>query len=106
MTDTDKILQALARLEAGQLTLQETVNQQGNSIRGLQETVNHQGNTIRGLQEGQQNLDLKVEAFHSEQIKANQEILSTLVEFGEINARHTDQRLTRIEKHLNLPPVK
>jgi hypothetical protein len=47
-----------------------------------------------------------VEAFHAEQTKANQEVLSTLVEFGEINAQHTEKRLTQIEKHLNLPPVK
>jgi chromosome segregation ATPase len=127
MTDTDKILQALARLEAGQLTLQETVNQQGKAITGLQEGQKALQTDVQGLQtdvknlqegqktlqtdvsflkEGQETLDLKVEAFHAEQTKANTQILTMLTDMNEINAKAIDNRVTRIEKHLNLPPLK
>jgi chromosome segregation ATPase len=61
---------------------------------------------VKSLQEGQKTTDLKVEAFHSEQKRANTEIVSTLHEIGEVNAKDTDKRFERIEKHLNFPPIK
>jgi hypothetical protein len=113
MPDTDKILQALKRLENGQKSLQEgqqvlqkTVDQQGKAIAGLQEgqRVLEQGQ--KSLIERQTTLELKMEAFHTEQRRANSEIITTLHKIVEVNATETEKRVGRIEKHLNLPPVK
>jgi|1186.fasta_scaffold268930_1 hypothetical protein len=86
-------------LQAGQQTLQIAVDQQGKAIAGLQD-----GQKI--LEAGQNTLGLKVEAFHSEQKTANKGIISVLHEIGEVNVQAAEKRFTRIEKHLNLPPVK
>jgi len=134
MTDTDKILHALAEmqkdihslkegqatlqgdvkslkegqksLEEGQKVLQNTVNQQGKAIAELQEGQIALQSDVKSLKDGQKTLELKVEAFHTEQTKANTEILTMLTDMNEINAHAMDRRVTRIEKHLNLPPVK
>jgi chromosome segregation ATPase len=113
MTDTDKILQALERLEAGQQTMQKDIKSLQVGQQTLQTAVDHQGKTIAGLQDGQmtleagqKTLELKVEAFHAEQKTANKGIISVLHEIGEVNAQEAEKRFTRIEKHLNLPPIK
>jgi predicted nuclease with TOPRIM domain len=102
MADTDKLLQTLERLESGQKAVQEDVSAikvEVAKIPALQEGV-------KSLKEGQQTLELKVEVFHSEQRRANAEIIGTLHDIGEVNARDTEKRLARIEKHLNLPSLK
>ena len=113
MTDTDKILHALAEmrkdihfLKEGQAALQHTVNQQGNAIAGLQEGQKALQTDVKSIKEGQQTLELKVEAFHTEQTKANTEILTMLTDMNEINTQDMDKRVTRIEKHLDLPSLK
>ena len=78
MTDSEKILQALQRLQTD----------------------------VNSLKEGQQTLELKVEAYHEEQKTANVEVITTLHDVISIDAKETDDRITRIEKHLNLPPTK
>ena len=78
MTDTEKILQALQRLQTD----------------------------VNSLKEGQQTLELKVEAYHEEQKTANVEVITTLHDVISIDAKETDDRITRIKKHLNLPPTK
>src|SRR5215212_6656686 len=120
MTDTDKILHALAEmqkdihsLKEGQTTLQGDVRslkegqqslEEGQKV--LQNTANQQGKAIAELREGQKTLELKLEAFHSEQTKANIQILTTLTDMNEINTQDMDKRVTRIKKHLDLPPLK
>ena len=106
MTDTDKILQALAGL-------QQTVEKQGKQLTALQDTVENQSKAIAALQErqkalqaGQQTLELKVEAFHAEQKQANDEIIRIFHNIEEINHREIEKRVERIERHLNLPPLK
>jgi hypothetical protein len=51
-------------------------------------------------------LELNVESFRAEQKAANTEIISTLHDIIETNAKETEKRFVRIEKHLDLPPVK
>jgi hypothetical protein len=50
--------------------------------------------------------DLKTEAFQAEQKQVNIQILTMLTDVSEINAKATDTRVTRIEKHLDLPRLK
>ena len=103
-------------LQEGQKTLQATVEQQGKQLTTLQHTVENQSKSIAALQDGQkalqaeqQTLELKVEAFHTEQRRANDEILGHLITSNEVNGKahkELEKRVDRIEKHLNLPPVK
>jgi seryl-tRNA synthetase len=106
MTDADKILQAIEELKAGQRvlqvgqqTLQATVEKQGKAIAGLQEGQ-------KTLREGQKTLELKVETFHAEQKQANEEIIRIFHNIEEINQEEIEKRVERIERHLNLPPLK
>lgn len=93
MNDTDeKILKAVTeltqkvdRIEAGQKAMQQD---------------------IKTLQNGQNTAELKMEAFHAEQRQANKEIVVTLHEMHQVDTEDTNRRLERIEKHLNLPPLK
>jgi hypothetical protein len=43
---------------------------------------------------------------HEQSQKDHTEIMNTFHTIGEINARETDTRITRIEKHLGLQPAK
>ena len=99
MTDTDKILQALAGL-------QQTVEKQGKQLTALQDTVENQSKAIAELQTGQKTLELKVEAFHAEQKQANDEIIRIFHNIEEINHKEIEKRVERIERHLNLTPLK
>jgi chromosome segregation ATPase len=129
MTDTDKILQALARLEAGQQAMQKDIKalQDGQkalqtdvkslqadvktlqtNVKALQEgeqtlqkIADQQGKVIMELREAQQTLELKAEAFHAEQTKVDREILTSFTNMSEINVKAIDIRVARIEKHLN-----
>src|SRR3954454_10796412 len=80
MTDTDKILQAIEELKAGQRALQS-------GQKALQETVEQQGKVLNGRMDTQEHkmdtLELKVEAFHSEQTKANEEITNLIYDSNE-----------------------
>src|SRR4051812_16475799 len=123
MTDADKILQALDRLEAGQKALQSSVEQQGKQLTTLQNTVETQGSAIvalqegqKTLQEGQETLELKVETVNASLIRLrdesdrdHKEIMEHLLNNAEISEQDhkaIEKRVERIEKHLNLPPVK
>ena len=88
MTDTDKILQKLELLEAGQKVLQADVSAMKVEVAKIP------------------TLELNMEAFRAEQRAANTEIISTLHDIIEANAKETEKRFVRIEKHLDLPPVK
>jgi len=106
MTDTDKILQALARLEAGQKALQTDVKDLKSDVQGLQTDVKTLQDGQKSLEQGQTTTNLKVEAFHAEQNEANKEIITTIHDVMTIDAKETAERFERIEKHLNLPPLK
>jgi chromosome segregation ATPase len=93
-------------LQAGQTTLQTTVEHQGSQLTSLQLTVEKQGEAVKELQEGQKTLELKVEVFHTEQKQANQELIGIFHTIGEINTKALEKRVDRIEKHLDLPPLK
>src|SRR4051794_6985130 len=93
-------------LQAGQTTLQTTVEHQGNQLTSLQLTVEKQGEAVKELQEGQKTLELKVEVFHTEQKQANQELIGIFHTIEEINTKVLEKRVDRIEKHLDLPPLK
>jgi hypothetical protein len=71
--------------------------------------VKDQGKRLTALEAGQIALDLKVEAIHDYQKKAHNEIMGHLVDMTEISGRDhkaLEKRVERIEKHLDLPPVK
>ncbi len=82
-------------------------------VGGLRNTVENQGKAIADLQDGQktlqagqQTLGLKVEAFHVEQKQANDELIRIFHNIEEINHKEIEKRVERIERHLNLPPLK
>jgi chromosome segregation ATPase len=120
MTDADKILHALAEMQRDVKSLQTDVKglQEGQKSLGhgqkslqegqqaLRKEVDQQRKAIAELREGQKMTDLKVEAFQAEQKQASVQILTMLTDMNEINAKAIDTRVTRIEKHLNFPPVK
>jgi hypothetical protein len=61
------------------------------------------------LESGQQALDLKVEAVHAYQQQAHTEIMGHLIDTTDMSDRDHKalmKRVERIEKHLDLPPVK
>jgi hypothetical protein len=61
------------------------------------------------LEAGQQALDLKVEAIHAYQKQAHDEIMGHVIDINEIGERDKqalEKRVERIEKHLDLPPLK
>jgi hypothetical protein len=63
----------------------------------------------KALESGQQALDLKVEAVHAYQKQAHTEIMGHLIDTTEIAGRDhktLEKRVARIEKHLDLPPLK
>ena len=99
MTDMDKILQALAGL-------QQTVEKQGKQLTALQDTVENQSKAIAELQTGQKTLELKVEAFRAEQKQANDEIIRIFHNIEEINHKEIEKRVERMERRLNLTPLK
>ena len=96
MTDTDRILQALERLETGQRALEATVEQQGKVLTGRIDNFDKRMDT----------LELKVEVFHSEQKRANEEMLRIFHTIEETNTKALERRIDRIEKHIGLPPLK
>lgn len=83
------------KLEAGQQALQANTQKQGKHL----ETP----------EAGQQPLDRKGEAIHADQKQAHDEIMAKLLESNEITAcaqQALEKRVERIEKHLDLPPLK
>lgn len=76
-------------------------------IRGVvHEEVTGVEKRLNGRMDG---LELKIEAFHSEQKQANLEILGHLITSNEVNGNEQqalEKRVDRIETYLNLPPVK
>jgi chromosome segregation ATPase len=127
MTDADKILYALEKLntkvdqlENGQKAMQGDMSGIKTDITGmktdiadlqtgqrsLQDGQKAIREDIKTLHEGQNTVELKVENFHAEQKRANKEIMVTLHDIVEINAKEANERFERIEKHLNLTPGK
>jgi uncharacterized protein (UPF0335 family) len=116
MDDTAKILQALERLETGQKALREdikylhtTVDQQGRAIGGLQEGQKLLEQGQRSLAEHQTTLELKMETSTAYQRQAHEETTKLLLNIIEIDGQEQNtikKRIDRIEKHLDLPPVK
>jgi hypothetical protein len=63
----------------------------------------------KALESGQEALNLKVEAVHTYQQQAHTEIMGHLIETTEMSDRDhktLEKRVARIEKHLDLPPLK
>src|SRR5215211_2912741 len=120
MTDADKILHALAEMQRdikslqtdvkglkdGQKSLEQGQKSLQEGQQALRKKVDQQRKAIAELREEQKMTDLKMEAFQAEQKQANIQILTTLTNMGEINVKAIDTRVTRIEKHLNLPTIK
>jgi chromosome segregation ATPase len=120
MTDAEKILHALAEiqkdikaLQEGQKSLHEGQQALRTDVTTLQDGQKSLQTDVKSLQEGQKSLeqgqmttDLKVEAFHVEQNEANKEIITTIHDVITIDAKVVADRFERIEKHLNLPPLK
>jgi chromosome segregation ATPase len=91
----DKILQALENIQAD-IT----------ALRAGQHTLEA---GQKALESGLHTLDLKVEAIHTYQKKAHDEIMGHVIDINEIGDRDhkvLEKRVERIEKHLDLPPVK
>jgi tetrahydromethanopterin S-methyltransferase subunit G len=96
-------------LQTGQQALQTTVEHQGKQLANLQSDVTTLKTDVKGLHGRMDTLELKVEAFHSEQKQANDEILRIIVDASDANGedhKALEKRVDRIEKHLDLPPVK
>jgi hypothetical protein len=93
--DVKKILQMLGVLREDVTNIKTDVA----LLRGGQKT----------LESGQQALDLKVEAIHAYQKQAHAEIMGHVIDIAEIGGsdqKTLEKRVTRIEKHLDLPPLK
>jgi hypothetical protein len=78
-------------------------------LEALHADVKNQGKRLTALEAGQIALDLKVEAIHDYQKQAHTEIMSHVIDTNEISGRDQqalEKRVARIEKHLDLPPVK
>src|SRR4051812_32812666 len=97
MTDTDKILQAIEGLQAGQKALQTTIEHRGKQLTSLQTDVTAFKGDVKGLNGRMGTLELKVEAFHSEQKQANEEIIRIFHNIEEINQKEIEKRVERIE---------
>ena len=103
-------------LQAGQKTLQTTVERQEKQLTALQNTVETQEKAITELRVGQQALDLKVEAvnaslmrLHDESNRDHKEIMEhplNNAEISEQDHKALEKRVDWIEKRLNLPPLK
>jgi outer membrane murein-binding lipoprotein Lpp len=95
MNDTQKILKALADIS----DVQDLIETQGMQLNHKMDTLTKRMDT----------LELKTEAFHDEQRRANGEIMEHLLTSTEANGEaHKElvKEVDRIKKHLNLPPVK
>lgn len=109
MTTDEKILKTLEDLQAGQRALQTDVKTLNGKVDNLEADVT----SVKDVQQKQgiqlDNVELKVEAIHEYQKKAHTEIMEHLIESNEINGQEQqelEKRITRIEKHLGLPPLK
>jgi hypothetical protein len=95
MNDIEKILQMLKSLREDVTAIKTDVA----ILRGGQ----------KALESGQEALHLKVEAVHTYQQQAHTEIMGHLIETTEMSDRDHNalvKRVERIEKHLDLPPLK
>jgi hypothetical protein len=110
MSDTnEKILKVLENLQAnvvvfrtGQQISQGDMQKQGKRLEALETGQ-------KTLESGQQALEFKFEAIHTYQKQAHNEIKEHLIESNEITGKDQqklEKRVDRIEKHLDLPPLK
>jgi hypothetical protein len=78
-------------------------------VTAVKDGQQNQGKRLTALEAGQIALDLKVEAIHDFQKKGHNEIMGHLIDTTEISGRDQkvlEKRVERIEKHLDLPPLK
>lgn len=116
MDNDKKILKALETLQEGQKALQADAQKQGKQIERLIDVQQKQGTQLEALQADVKGLhakldtvELKTEAIHAYQKKAQAEIMDSLFESNEITGhaqKELEKRIARIEKHLDLPPLK
>ena|SRR6266446_9374184 len=95
MNTDEKILKALEDLKA--------------DVTVIKDVQQKQGKDIVALKIGQGQIELKTEAIHEYQKKAQAEIMEHLFESNEMSGRAQKElakRVERIEKHLGLPPLK
>jgi hypothetical protein len=100
---------AIATLQEGQQALQRTFDQQGKAITGLQEGQKALEQGQKSSAEHQTTLELKMEASAAYQKQAHEETTKLLLNIIEIDGQEQNtikKRIDRIEKHLDLPPVK
>jgi peptidoglycan hydrolase CwlO-like protein len=106
MTDAERILHALAEIQKDLKALQEGQKALRSNVNSLQDGQKSLQDGQKSLEQGQMTTDLKVEAFHAEQNEANKELITIIHDVMTIDAKETAKRFERIEKHLNLPPIK
>jgi uncharacterized protein YbaP (TraB family) len=96
-------------LQAGQKALETGQKALQADVTAIKDVQQKQGKRLETLEAGQQTLDHKVEAIHTYQKQAHDEIMEHLIESNEIAGRDQkilEKRIERIEKHLGLPPLK
>jgi peptidoglycan hydrolase CwlO-like protein len=110
MSDSDeKILKVLESLQTDVTALRTGQQALESGQQALQADVRTQGKRLETLEAGQQTLELKVETIHEYQKKTHGEIMDSLFESNETTGRTQkalEKRIERIEKHLDLPPLK
>jgi hypothetical protein len=116
MNANERILKALEDLQVGQKALQA-------DVATIKDTQQKQGERLDTLESGQKalqadvkelhrkvdNVEVKAEAIHEYQVKAHGEIMGIVTDISEINGQEQtllEKRIERIEKHLELPPMK
>jgi hypothetical protein len=109
ITDMERVLQLLKALREDVTAIKTNVTAIQADVTAVKDAQQTQVKRLTALEAGQIALDLKVEAIHDYQKKAHNEIMEHLVETTEISDRDHKalvKRVERIEKHLDLPPVK
>jgi chromosome segregation ATPase len=107
--DVAGIKAAVTALQSDVTAVKDVQHKQDNRLEALHTDVKDQGKRLTALEAGQIALDLKVEAIHDYQKKAHTEIMGHLLDTTGMSDRDheaLEKRVTRIEKHLNLPPGK
>jgi predicted nucleic acid-binding Zn-ribbon protein len=119
MNDADKILQAIARLQEGQKSLQAAIDQQGKAVKAMQEDISgvkpslaHTNTAIKALptkKEAEEIVDTAVDAAKSE-LKADiadakGELKSDILMLNAKVVRKIpslERRVTNVEEHVGI----
>jgi hypothetical protein len=105
----EKILKIVEALREDVTTITTNVTALQGDVTAVKDAQQSQGKRLTALEAGQIALDLKVEAIHTYQQQAHTEIMGHLIATTELSDRDHKalvQRVERIEKHLDLPPLK